>query len=297
MISREQFLLERKQGIGGSDVAAIMGLSPWRTALDVYNDKLSPINLEEEPHDDLKRGIRAEKYILEEYAENTGETLLCNIPTFVDSQYPFMRGNVDAKLQSQNVIVEAKSTKASISSWDSGIPEHYRLQVAYYAMLADSDRVDIPVLFSGWRYGCYTYWRDAEFEAQIKIAVINFWQNHILKNITPEPQSLAELQVAYPIINSEVTIKADEDIRNTVSELQAVSAKRKELEATEKCLKQSIQQYMGEAGLLDAGFCKLALKNRLTKRLNTSALKLAVPEIYQSYLQETQYRILQFIGG
>ena len=86
MINREQFLLDRRQGIGGSDVAAIMGLSPWRTALDVYKDKLTPINLEEEPHDDLKRGIRAEKYILEEYAENTGETLLSNIPTFVDSQ-------------------------------------------------------------------------------------------------------------------------------------------------------------------------------------------------------------------
>ena len=297
MINREQFLLDRKQGIGGSDVAAIMGLSPWTTALNVYNDKLMPVNLEEEPHEDLKRGIRAERYILEEYAENTGETLICNIPTFIDPEYSFMRGNVDAKLKEHNVIVEAKSTKASISSWNTGIPEHYRLQVAYYAMLADADRVDIPVLFSGWRYGCYTYWRDIEFEAQIKIAVINFWQHHILKNIPPEPQSLEELQVAYPIINSEVTIKADEDIRNTVSELQEVSAKRKELEATEKCLKQSIQQYMGEAGLLDAGFCKLALKNRLTKRLDTSALKLAAPEIYQNYLQEIQYRILQFIGG
>ena len=52
---------------------------------------------------------------------------------------------------------------------------------------------------------------------------------------------------------------------------------------------------MGGAGFLDAGFCKLALKNRCTKRLDTSALKIANPEIYENYLKETQFRILQFI--
>ena len=40
MLTREEFLLRRKSGIGGSDVAAIAGLSPWRSPLDVYYDKL-----------------------------------------------------------------------------------------------------------------------------------------------------------------------------------------------------------------------------------------------------------------
>jgi len=37
-MNREQFLLDRKKGIGGSDVASILGVSPFRTALDVYYD-------------------------------------------------------------------------------------------------------------------------------------------------------------------------------------------------------------------------------------------------------------------
>ena len=37
MSNRETFLLERKLGIGGSDIAPIMGLSPWCTPLDVYS--------------------------------------------------------------------------------------------------------------------------------------------------------------------------------------------------------------------------------------------------------------------
>ena len=35
----EQFENERKCGIGGSDIAAVMGLSKWKTPLDVYNEK------------------------------------------------------------------------------------------------------------------------------------------------------------------------------------------------------------------------------------------------------------------
>ena len=297
MSNREQFLLDRKKGIGGSDVAAIMGKSSWSTPLDIYNDKLNPIVVEEELDLDLKRGIRVEKYILQEYSENTNEVIETKLPPLVDKEYPFMRGNADARILGKNVLVEAKSSKAPISMWNEGIPEYYKTQVAYYAMLADAERVDIPVLFNNWTYGCFTYWRDYEFEARIKEAVINFWQNHIVKGIAPAPTSAEELQRAYPNIYEEKTIKADENIREIVSQLQETSTKRKELEKLEQRLKTDIQVYMGDAGLLDAGFCKVSLKNRSANRLNTEALKIDNPAIYQSYLSESNYRVLQFIGG
>ena len=59
MSNRETFLLDRKLGIGGSDIAPIMGLSPWSTPLDVYRDKMNPAVIYEEESEDLKRGVRA----------------------------------------------------------------------------------------------------------------------------------------------------------------------------------------------------------------------------------------------
>lgn len=296
-MSREQFLLDRKLGVGGSDIAAILGLSPWTTPLEVYHDKTSPELLNEEVSEDLKRGIRVEKYILQEYSERSEVNLDSNIPVIVDNQYPFMRGNIDAKVIGQNVVVEAKSTKAPISSWENGIPEYYKTQVAYYAMLAGAERVDVPVLFSGWKYACFTYWRDYEYEAHIKEAVINFWQNHIVKNIPPKPTSIDELKTTYPKLEVEKTIKADNNIREKVCQLQEAQEKRKHLEKQEKQLKTQIQGYMGDAGLLDAGFCKLALKERKATRFDTGAFKEEKPELYQQYLNDSNYRILQFIGG
>ena len=295
-MNREQFLLDRKLGIGGSDVAAIMGLSPWATALDIFRDKTNPELALDEPNEDMQRGIRVEKYILQEYSERSEVQLDTNVPTIIDPQYPFMRANIDAQVIGQNVVVEAKSTKAPISSWESGIPEYYKTQVAYYAMLTNAERVDVPVLFSGWKYACFTYWRDETFEAEIKAAVINFWQNHIVKNIPPQPTSAEELMIAYPKLE-EKTITADNDMREKVYQLQEASEQRKALEKQEKKLKTEIQCFMGDAGLLDAGFCKLALKERNATRFDTTSFKESKPELYQQYLNDSSYRTLQFIGG
>jgi len=296
MQNREQFLLDRKKGIGGSDVAPILGLSPFRTALDVYNDKINQELIYDYTNEDMQRGVRVEKYILQEYAERSEVQLATNIPTIIDKIYPFMRANVDAMVIGENIVVEAKSTKAPISSWAEGMPEYYRTQVAYYAMLTNSERVDIPVLFSGWQYACFTYWRDKSFEAQIKEAVIYFWQEHVLKNIPPKPSTIEELKTIYPIVFSSKTIKADNVIREKVYELQEIGEKRKNLEKQEKQLKTQIQGYMGDSGILDAGFCKLVLKERKSTRFDTATFKEDMPDLYMRYLNDNSYRILQFIG-
>ena len=297
MSNRETFLLDRKLGIGGSDIAPIMGLSPYSTPLDVYRDKMNPAVIYEEESEDLKRGARVEKYILQEYCEVNNCALETNLLPFIDLKYPFMRGNVDAKVVGENVIVEAKSTKCPIAKWEEGIPQYYRTQVAYYAMLTNAERVDVPVLFSNWQYACFTYWRDLEYEARIRQAVIDFWNNHILAGIPPAPSTPAELQEVYPKLETAKTIKADSDIREKICIWQEAAIKRRELEKREEKLKIEIQNYMGEAGILDAGFCKVALKERTATRLDTSALKQEMPQLYREYSNDNTYRILQIIGG
>ena len=297
MSNRETFLLDRKLGIGGSDIAPIMGLSPWSTPLDVYRDKMNPAVIYEEESEDLKRGVRVEKYILQEYSEVNNCSLETNLAPVIDPKYPFMRGNIDAKVVGENVIVEAKSTKCPIAKWEEGIPEYYRTQVAYYAMLTNAERVDVPVLFSNWQYACFTYWRELEYEAQIRQAVIDFWNNHILAGIPPAPSNPAELYEVYPKLESAKTIKADSGIREKVNLWQEISLRRRELEKREERLKIEIQNYMGEAGILDAGFCKVALKERTASRLDAGALKEAMPELYREYSNDNTYRILQIIGG
>ena len=104
-------------------------------------------------------------------------------------------------------------------------------------------------------------------------------------------------QAVYPKIEDTKTIKADSEIRETVSLWQETSLRRKELEKQEEKLKIEIQSFMGDAGILDAGFCKVALKERTATRLDTCALKEAMPQLYREYSNDNTYRILQIIGG
>ena len=54
---------------------------------------------------------------------------------------------------------------------------------------------------------------------------------------------------------------------------------------------------MGDAGILDVGFCKVTLKERTMSRFDAGALKEAMPELYREYSNDNTYRILQIIGG
>jgi len=105
------------------------------------------------------------------------------------------------------------------------------------------------------------------------------------------------LQEVYPKLETAKTIKADSDIREKVNIWQETLLRRRELEKQEEKLKIEIQNYMGDAGVLDAGFCKVALKERKANRLDAGRLKEAMPQLYREYSNDNTYRILQIIGG
>lgn len=292
--NREQFLLDRKTGIGGSDIAAIMGLSQFKTALDVYNEKIaSPFT---EDNDTLRRGRRVEKYVLEEYSERSREILEIELPMFRSSEYPFLIGNIDAKIANQNVIIEAKSSRFNIASWQGKIPDYYLVQIAHYANICDADRVDLAVLFNNWEYGCFSYYRDESLENKIKYAAIEFWQNNVLKQNPPAFQNIQDVIKAYPCNVDDKEVIADDGIVLEIMELTAIGSKIKELHQKEEMLKLKVMEYMKDAEKLNINDNFLvSWRKTVQNRLDIQVLKTEHPEIYNAYLKKIETRPLKFI--
>ena len=73
-LSREEWLSFRRRGIGGSDVAAILGISPFRTARDIYYDKLEIADVEEEEGNwvAMEMGHLLEDLVAEIFHRKTG---------------------------------------------------------------------------------------------------------------------------------------------------------------------------------------------------------------------------------
>ena len=97
-LSREDWLSFRRKGIGGSDAAAIMGMSPFCTKRDLYYDKLGiqPVMDEEEDNWVAKEvGHRLEDLVAEIFARKTGYKVYPIRKMFRHPLYPFMLADVD----------------------------------------------------------------------------------------------------------------------------------------------------------------------------------------------------------
>lgn len=108
---RENWLRERKKGIGGSDVAAVLGLSPWRTPLDVFNDKTAE-TVDEKPQSDAAHfGTILEDVVADEFARRTGFKVVRFNETLTQNPGCHVGGVGWARANLDRVIVNPKIAK------------------------------------------------------------------------------------------------------------------------------------------------------------------------------------------
>ncbi len=189
MINRLQFLQERQKGIGGSDIAAILGKSPFKTKLEVFYDKVIPITQVDDPTPAMYKGIEAEPYILNEYERQKNVVLQRNLSTFRHKTIPLLYAHIDALYN--NIIVDAKLSTLwgnKPEDWESdNMPINYLLQIAHYCNVLDVEQADLIVRFEhNWKYKIYTYYRDRELEKILEDAAVTFWKKYVEPEKEPE---------------------------------------------------------------------------------------------------------------
>lgn len=154
-LSREDWLDYRRLGIGGSDAAAIMGLSPFSTIRDLYFDKIgvTPVIEEEEENWVAKEvGHRLEDLVAMIFAKKTGLEVFPVRKMFRHPLYPFMLADVDYFIRFPDGsigILECKTCNYNAKDkWaDDGIPENYVLQVRHYLAVMNMNKAYIACLY------------------------------------------------------------------------------------------------------------------------------------------------------
>lgn len=127
-LSREEWLGYRRQGIG-SDVAGIMGISPFRTARDIYYDKLNIAAVEEEPENwvALEVGHLLEDLVAKIFHKKSGFEIYQVKKMFRHPEYFFMLADVDYFVRlpdGTTAILEIKTTNYNATDhwWQDGQP-------------------------------------------------------------------------------------------------------------------------------------------------------------------------------
>lgn len=99
-LDKKEWLKYRKQGIGGSDAGAVCGLNPYRTAMQVYQDKVSE-EIEEIDNEAMRQGREFEDYVARRFTEATGRKVRRANAMFYHEKYPFT-GAIRREISSRN---------------------------------------------------------------------------------------------------------------------------------------------------------------------------------------------------
>lgn len=138
VLSEKEWQRYRRMGIGGSDAAAACGLSPWKTARDVYREKTGEADGRQEEDNWVAKeiGKRLEELVIQIFKKRTGLKPYAVRKMFRHPFYPFMLADVDyfVEINGDVYAVECKTTFSfRMDEWeDGGIPRHYEMQGRHY---------------------------------------------------------------------------------------------------------------------------------------------------------------------
>ena len=253
MKNKQEWLRERKNYLGGTDLSAIAGLNPYSTALDVYLDKTSDdIACETSPA--MRWGNLLEDVVAKAYSEDTGQTIEIEPNTIYHPSMKFLGANIDRWVGDKEYVLECKTAgftqgKEWGEEGTDQIPENYLVQVACYAAICAVPKIDIAVLIGGQDFRIYTYNRNKELEDKIIKIGVNFWHNHIEKRIPPKCVNTRDTFNLFPQSNNK-EITAKENILAKLEELKIAKAEESRIADTIEKLKTDIQEFMQDYDVL-----------------------------------------------
>lgn len=256
-MDRIDWLKQRQSHIGGSDVAAILGLSRWRTPFDIYLSKTTPVDEKEEEPKYFVRGRFLEGAIAEWYADKFKVTLAHRDPfNMIVGPESWMAANPDATVLPGNGVaeeygLECKSTRSEDGFGKSGsdiLPVEYQLQGHWYMACTGFKRWDFAVFFTiSDEFRWYTIERDDDVLKNIVDRCRDWWDEHIVAGNPPPidwSDSASEyLRSKFPVPKSPLreAMTAEISLSNQIHDLQdEISAKEKELKAMKNRLIESI---------------------------------------------------------
>jgi len=289
---REQWLELRKKGIGGSDSAAIVGLDRYRSAFDVYAEKIG-LKPEQPDNEAMRQGRDLEQYVAERFMEATGKKVRRRNAMLQHPEYPFMLANIDRWVVGENAGLECKTTSVlNRAKFNQGeFPPNYYVQCMHYMAVTGADRWYLAVLVLNKSFHVFTIERDeAEIQALIA-AEKDFWENHVMKQIPPAPDgSEATSEVIKQLFPEarEATETALFGYEGKIQQYLELDTKVKELECERDKLKQELQLAMADAEIGRAQGYIVEWKNQVRQSLDTKKLKSEHAEIYEKYLKPAQ---------
>lgn len=282
--TRAEFLARRMAGIGGSDLAAVLGLSPYKTPFQLWQEKTGRFepDFSPEQQERMHWGNVLEDVVARHYADERGCKVQRVNAQMVHRDWPIIIGNVDRvrvtegsrarwddaehRILGADAVLEVKTASAFAAqdkdSWGEAgtdqVPQHYWMQVQHYLGISGLPWADLAVLFGGQQFRVYTIHADTALQRDMFAQASDWWQCHVATDTPPDPSNEAEAKLAWATHRVGAQVMASPDIAAAVQDLCDVKDQIKALKAEEQRLRDLICPAFGDAEALTYQGQKLA---------------------------------------
>lgn len=304
---RAEWLDWRRQGIGASDVAGILGISPWSSPWKVWADKLGLLP-DEDPTDAMEAGRWLELAIAPWFADRTGLTVGAHQLRLESREWPTARATLDGLVFDgegwHSVTPDTPAVEVALGGlevkheafgrkWEA-IPDHYQAQAQWQMYVAGLDRVWFAVL-RGRRLDVHELARDSIDIDYMVGRVREWWERHVVTGTPPpvdaSPATRDALVAAYPQQDPGATVPIDRDL---FERWKAAKAASKAADDESLRLGNEVRAALGdaEAGSID-GQIVVTWKAETRTSFDRDRFRETHPRIARRFESEASTRVLR----
>ena len=330
-MSREDWLKERTKGIGGSDVATVLGLNPYKTPLQLWEEKTCK-SKGHEASEAAYWGTQLEDLVAKEFSKRTGMKVQRVNFMLTAGEDGWMRGNIDraivnpdiagrvsvlkadkaaecGRLLSTDIGLECKTANQYLADhWgpsqedeiaqgqivtEHKIPLYYETQVQWYMAVTGLSKFYVAVLIGGNDFRMYEVPRDEDVIQALVSQCENFWKTNVLADVPPAPVNVEDIKKLYARDNGDMAEASTEEAID-IGELRNIKGQIKELQEQEKAVASRLIMAIGErTGLNIAGEKAITYKAQNTTRFSSTAFRKDHPDLFEDYAKTTSTRVLR----
>lgn len=296
-MSNEEWLKWRKKGLGGSDIAAILGISKWSSAIDIWLQKTSQKFDETIENEAMTWGKILEPVIREQFKQKTGKKVVEVHSILQSEEFPFMIADIDGLTEDVNgapAILEVKCvSEYKRSEWDNNqIPYYYMTQVMHYLAVTGLDTAYVCAFIGGNSMIVREVKADQEMIAMLVACEKNFWDK-VVNCVRPEADASDAckelLDSLYRGGVSEQIVLPEEAIEFVDLYLEA-SADEDSAKAKKQLASNRLKEIMGDYNSATCLGHTVSWKPVSTDRFDSKKFKEDEPELYAKYTKTSVSR-------
>ena len=312
--NRDQFLAGRKKGIGGSDVAAILGFSPYKSPYQLWLDKTGRSERKESQNESAHFGNLLEDVVAKEFSRRAGVKVQRVTQQLFLEEHPWALGNIDRAVINPDIagnvrfkdgalttdrLLECKTASEYMSKLfgedgSDQVPDYYLTQCLWYLLITGCKVIDLAVLIGGNKFRMYRIERDEDLIQSIFNQVKAFWFNHVIADVPPDPTCFDDVLHRWSNHVVGKQVEADFEHIKLAEELITVQGRLKADKAREDEIKLKIVSTMQDAEMMiSQGKSICTYKEQSSTRIDSTLLKKEEPDLFAKYSKTSSTRVFR----